>query len=225
MTIRSFTMSRNEVTRRSWEACVKAGYCRPAQKGMTWRSRNHPITGITLRDITGVGIGKKGYLAWLNDQAKRRGRKVRYRLPSEAEWEHAARAGKEDAYITGATPDPRRIAFDASSYKQYPAKIRERKSPVTRRSLRANRWGFYEMAGNVWEFTADCWARNHRFTPRDGSSRGNNCSTGTMKGGSVFSPGSDVRSAVREPISASTARRDVGFRVVREKISRSSKKK
>ena len=150
---------------------------------------------------------------------------MQYRLPSEAEWEHALRAGGKDPYSTGKTPDPRRIAFKATSYKKFPAKVRERKSPVTRRSLRANRWGFYEMAGNVWEMTADCWARDHRFTPRNGKSRGSNCSLGTMKGGSVFSAGRDVRAATRKPIGASTARKDLGFRVVREPIGKTAKKK
>ena len=81
------------------------------------------------------------------------------------------------------------------------------------------------MAGNVWEIVADCWAKTHRFTPRDGSARGTNCSLATIRGGSVFSAGRDVRAASREPLAATAARRDVGFRVVREKISKAAKKR
>ena len=215
--LRGFAIGRTEVTRRQWAACVKDGYCAPPRGGMAWPALDQPVTGVSRADITGQGAAKKGFIAWINAEARKRGRRARYRLPSEAEWEHAARAGRRAAYPTGKTINPKQANYDARFESAFPPEIRARRGPVKAGSLPANRWGLREMAGNVWEWTADCWSSDLSSTPKNGKPRGGEgCRDGVIRGGSLFSYKEDLRAARRAPMPANRARNDVGFRLVRD---------
>ena len=126
------------------------------------------------------------YARWLSDQTGED-----YRLPSEAEWEYAARAGTVTRFYWGNSENARceRANGDGTCDGfEYGA-------PVG--SFSPNGFGLHDMAGNVWEWVADCWHGNYRGAPRDGSAWRESCDGSVMRGGSSGSGGEDLRSANR----------------------------
>ncbi|MDB9426443.1 SUMF1/EgtB/PvdO family nonheme iron enzyme [Microcystis aeruginosa CS-564/01] len=143
--------------------------------------------------------------------------KREYRLPSEAEWEYACRAGTTTAFHFGET-----ITADLANYRatetyayEPTGEYRQQTTPVEQ--FPPNAFGLYDMHGNVWEWCADTWHGNYYFAPRDGSvwiENGNN-NYSPLRGGSWFSVPYYCRSAFR----GDSLRRDDnhnydGFRVV-----------
>ena len=158
------------------------------------------------------------YVDWLSKQTGER-----YRLPSEARWEYAARAGSSARYYFGnAISDICKHAnlADLSAGKLY----RDwqvvgcndgfgRLAPVGQ--LQPNGFGLYDVAGNVSEWVAECGLPSYRQAPNDGSTaKGGNCTSHGHRGGSWDSSPEELQSAYRN--SASSANQDRGFRVVRE---------
>ena len=113
-----------------------------------------------------------------------------YRLPTEAEWEYACRAGTTTAWNTGANIDQSQANF--SSY------YGPNTTPVGK--FDSNRWGLYDMHGNVWEW---CW---DWYTPG---------SVSVVRGGSWFSPSMELRSAFRSSAGTGSREDRLGFRLVR----------
>ena len=129
------------------------------------------------------------YARWLSDQTGED-----YRLPSEAEWEYAARAGTVTRFYWGNSESARceRANGDGSCDGF------EGRAPVG--SFSPNGFGLHDMAGNVWEMVADCWHGNYRGAPSDGSAWRESCERRTVtRGGGARSDGEDLRSANREP--------------------------
>ena len=217
LTLRRFAIGETEITRRQWTACVEDGFCAPPRAGMAWPEQDQPVTGVSRADVTGEGVAEKGFIAWVNAKAAAAGVEgAPYRLPSEAEWEHAYRAGAATAFHSGARITPDLANFDARFETGFPAEIRARTGPVAAGALPANRWNVHEMAGNVWEWTADCHSADHATAPVDGSPRGApGCPDGVIRGGSLFSFADQLRAANRRPMPANRAEPDVGFRLAR----------
>jgi formylglycine-generating enzyme required for sulfatase activity len=127
-----------------------------------------------------------------------------YRLPTEAEWEYACRAGTTTTYNTGATINDNTGWYDANSD--------DRTHPVGQKS--ANRWGLYDMHGNVYEW---CWDWFGTY-PSGAQTDPMGVSSGSMRvirGGSFFNTAQRVRSALRSSIFPNSVGTNVGFRVVR----------
>lgn len=198
VTIRGFYLGTREVTFEEWDACVDQGGCshRPNDRGLGRGKR--PVTDIHWNDAN-------AYLAWLSLKTGRR-----YRLPTESEWEYAARAGsttsypwgqaveKERANCLGCTDQPRRQAVAAG---QFPA----------------NGFGLFDMAGNAAEWVADCWSENYRSATRDGSAfTVPGCRERVLRGGSFNNDPRYLRSAARFKYEADVRFYTNGFRVVRE---------
>jgi|AGTN01.1.fsa_nt_gi Uncharacterized conserved protein len=175
------SMARTETTRGQWLACVKAGFCR--DKLVRWPGDGMPMTEVTVRDA-------ETYAAWLSKVTGRR-----YRLPTEAEWEAAARAGTATAYPWGEAMEPGRAVCRSCD-------PRFDRHPAPAASMAPNPWGLFDMNGNVWELTADCWAPG--------------CRQRVVKGGSWYFVPAQSRSESRAPQDAGTGGYDVGFRVARE---------
>jgi len=131
-------------------------------------SDQHPATCISRREA-------KDYLAWL---AKKTGKP--YRLPTESEWEYAARAGNPKPFYFGSNPNELcaygNFADKKSTYQsRIMAKCAENPSPLQMApvgSYRPNAWGLYDMIGNAFEFTQDCVSENYKDAPSDGSPYG-----------------------------------------------------
>jgi len=138
-----------------------------------------------------------------------------YRLPTEAEWEYACRAGSTSVFNTGDRITTAQANFDG----RYPygggAKGVFRRSTTAVRTFPANAWGIFDMHGNVWEWCEDPWHPSYVAAPADGSGwQGGDLSHRVLRGGSWFSYGKDLASAFRGK-GASTARSKLyGFRVV-----------
>jgi formylglycine-generating enzyme required for sulfatase activity len=131
-----------------------------------------------------------------------------YRLPSEAEWEYAARAGSQTNYYFGDNDnDLGRFAWFSGNSGKTTHAVGE-KVP--------NAFGLHDMHGNVWEWTADCWNDSYNGAPSDGSAwtRGS-CGLRVLRGGSWNNYPQNTRSANRGRIDSSIRYNNYGFRLAR----------
>ena len=170
---------------------------------------SHPAVCISWHEA-------QSYVAWLQ---RRTGKP--YRLPTEAEWEYAARAGAATRYSFGNDENTlcvyARFADLSSQFGWHDACRSEvvayGAAPVG--SLKPNPWGIFDMHGNVWEWVEDCWTPNPLEIPVDGSafSRPGNCEMGVMRGGSFSSSSLMVRSAIRSPMRTAQHYFNLGLRV------------
>ncbi|MBA3486651.1 MAG: SUMF1/EgtB/PvdO family nonheme iron enzyme [Lysobacter sp.] len=174
-----------------------------------------PVIHVSAQDAA-------AYAAWLTDQTGHV-----YRLPSEAEFEYALRAGSQARFPWGEGAPPPDTGNFTSARDRSPSGRRWRNAfegygdgqwgPAATGSYSANAFGLHDMAGNVSEWVADCWHDSYRRAPSDGQAWINpGCRTGVVRGGSWASSPAQTRSAWRlgSDIDTTTAR--VGFRVVRE---------
>ncbi|MGB0750260.1 MAG: SUMF1/EgtB/PvdO family nonheme iron enzyme [Magnetospiraceae bacterium] len=195
----AFAMSRFEITQDRWKAIM--GTTPSFNAGP-----NTPVEGITWHDAQ----------AFAEKLSRDTGQT--YRLPSEAEWEYAARAGSETAYSWGDTADHAQANYGKDAccggYAEG-ADQWEKAAPAG--SFPANAFGLQDMLGNIWEFTLDCWQDGHDGVPTDGTARpGQDCSYVVVKGGSWLEPPDKIRAAERKAFSKSGRNATIGFRVVRE---------
>ncbi|MBY0564002.1 MAG: SUMF1/EgtB/PvdO family nonheme iron enzyme [Hyphomonadaceae bacterium] len=193
VSIAPFAISRTEVTFAQWDACLGGGGCggfSPMDQG--WGRGNQPVVGVTWQQT-------QQYLDWLNDQAGG----LRYRLPTEAEWEYVARAGATTAYAFGARITTRQATFRA-----------QRPDPVG--SHPANAFGVFDMHGNVGEWVEDCYAPNYQLAPIDGGAvRLAPCPRRVIRGGSYLDREPPLRAAARRSARPNDRAPSTGFRVVR----------
>ncbi|MDF4003434.1 formylglycine-generating enzyme family protein [Luteibacter sp. PPL552] len=174
-----------------------------------------PVINVSWNDA-------KAYADWLSQRTGKR-----YRLPSEAEFEYALRAGTTTRYwwgdgnpankvenLTGAndrSASGRRWSNAFTGYKD------GYWGPAPVMSFSPNPFGLYDMGGNVSEWVADCWHDNYIRAPRDTQAWVNpGCGRRVIRGGSWGSAPDMVRSAYRQGASADLRNARVGFRVVRE---------
>ena len=129
-----------------------------------------------------------------------------YRLPSEAEWEYAARAGSEGRYWYG--DDPAALG----QYAWYADNAGQRLQAVAGRA--ANPWGLYDLVGNVWEWCEDWW-QPYPPGPRTDPVERRRSEARVVRGGAYGSAARDLRPAARNGYPPATTSRRVGFRVVR----------
>ncbi|RKZ73618.1 MAG: hypothetical protein DRQ57_13780 [Gammaproteobacteria bacterium] len=136
---------------------------------------NHPVVCVSWNDAV-------AYTKWLNEQTGQP-----YRLPTEAEWEYAARAGTKTDYWWGNEID--------KSQANYGMNLKQT-SPVG--DYKANPFGLYDTVGNVWEWCTDNWHENYEGAPTDGSVwKGGEESLRVLRGGSWVGNPTNVRSAYR----------------------------
>jgi len=201
-----FALGRTEVTVGQFRAFVEAsghdaGSCNyPANA--SWRdpgfeqTDEHPVACVSWKDAD-------AYVGWLSEQTGEA-----YRLPSEAEWEFAARAGTKTRYAFGDEITATQANFNSNVSKTtevgaYPA----------------NDWKLFDMHGNVWEWVEDCQHGSYDEAPRDGSAwleaNGGNCSRRVLRGGSWIDLPRLLRSANRSRYNTDGRGSFIGFRVAR----------
>ena len=207
-----FAISETEITLGQWRACSQNGPCldidkQTASNGempMKNQPDDYPVRLIYMSDIA-------NYLQYLSEHTGKS-----YRLPTEAEWEYAAGAGKSLTYPWG----DRFRSAQANCGDCNPGGV-TLDDVVPVKSYPPNGLGLYDMAGNVREVVSDCWTENFSSSPRDGSaSMAMGCKRRTVKGGDFKSKTADMRVASRAPFEVISdgregASQQVGFRVVR----------
>ncbi|MEX0645506.1 MAG: formylglycine-generating enzyme family protein [Parvularculaceae bacterium] len=197
-----FAIGAREVTFAEWDACVADGGCNAeAAFDAGWGRGRRPAINVSWEDA-------QSYVRWLS--AKTGGA---YRLPTEEEWEYAARAGAETAFSFGPVVKPTQANFDAAHpYGGEPAEARNKTTPVG--SYPKNAFGLYDMHGNVWEWVDDCWSANHAAAA--GAARAEGCKARVLKGGAWNTGGWRLRAGHRIAKGATAREFDNGFRVVKE---------
>jgi formylglycine-generating enzyme required for sulfatase activity len=203
---RGFAVGRHAVTFREWGICVADGGCggyAPADEGFGRDDR--PVINVSWNDAT-------AYAAWLS---KKTGKA--YRLLSEAEREYVTRAGVYAPFWWGAAISTGEANYDGSRvYGGGKAGLNRQKTlPV--KSFEENPWGLYQVHGNVWEWTGDCWNGNHDSNPGDGAAATTgDCGRRVLKGGAWNSDPAELRSASRLGAAADARTSSYGFRVARD---------
>ena len=196
---RAFAIGRYPVTFEEYDLyCERTGRAKPDDEG--WGRGRRPVVNVNWTDAT-------AYAQWL---ARETGE--RYRLPTNAEFEYATRAGRDTRYPWGDT-----LSRDAANCGGCGSLWDSRRSaPVGR--FAPNGWGLYDMVGNVWQWVADCWDADYRANPDDGSAYtvGGYCDKKVIRGGSWSAEAKEVRSANRWRDFTVRSSDDIGFRVARE---------
>lgn len=161
---RPFYIGKFEVTFAQWDYCHAVGACahRPPDNG--WGRGDRPVINVSWDDIA-------QYLQWLSDATGNR-----YRLPTEYEWEYAARAGSGEPFEQPQLFTDERLAW-ASDYALVPRPTRKT-SPVG--SDDGNALGVFGTRGNVWEWTDSCWQRT--YASEEGSVFRENCGIRILQG-------------------------------------------
>ncbi|HMK68265.1 MAG TPA: formylglycine-generating enzyme family protein [Stellaceae bacterium] len=230
VTLRAFALSKYEVTNEEFLAFLReTGYqpkpCNPIL-GLTWQSPGrglaYPPGTVEPPRLPAVCLNARdaeAYIAWLNAKVRALEPQARagpgpYRLPTEAEWEFAARAGTTSARWWGEAIGSGKANCNGCGSPWDNNSI----APVG--SFGANSFGIYDALGNVWQWTADCWNESYVGAPSDGTAfpRGD-CGKRVLRGGSWSNLPSFVRSASR--IGADAGGKDfdysayAGFRLAR----------
>ena len=186
VTLRSFSMGKTEVTQGQWRAVMVGS--NPSDFGKC--GDDCPVENVSWNDA-------KQFVSRLSAKTGKT-----YRLPSEAEWEYACRAGGRQEYCGG----------DSADNEGWTS--RKATNPVA--GKQANAWGLHDMSGNVWEWTEDCWNQDYSNAPTDGGVwTAGDCSRRVARGGSWSSDPLDLRSASRSWGTAASRSNVSGFRVAR----------
>jgi formylglycine-generating enzyme required for sulfatase activity len=202
---RSFAVGKFEVTFAEWDACVAAGGCSHNPGDSGWGRGKRPVINVSWDDIT------RQYLPWLSGKTGKA-----YRLLTEAEWEHAARAGTTTPFWWGSSISASQANYHGpTTYGGGPkGEYRQKTVPVD--SFAANPWGLYNVHGNVWEWVQDCWNGSYSGAPSDGSAwTTGDCSRRVLRGGSCVNYPQLLRSAYRGRFTPDNRGSYVGFRVGR----------
>ena len=213
VTVPAFRMGKYEVTFAQWDACVADGGCggyRPDDEG--WGKGNRPVINVSWDDA-------QLFIDWLNDKTD-----GKFRLPTEAEWEYAARAGSTTKYHFGDSESQlcryANHADDSTDYsnrnKSCSDGVGERTAVVGR--YLPNSYGLHDMHGNVWEWVQDCWNDSYVGAPTDSSAwTQGDCSRRVYRGGSWYNILGGATSAYRNEGPRTDHYSHLGFRLAQDK--------
>lgn len=199
-----FYMGRYEVTQAQWKAVM-------GNNPSKFKGDNLPVENVSWNDA-------QEFVKKLNaqdDVIELNG--YTYRLPTEAEWEYASRAGNSGDYATGSL-EPGSVLLDAIAW--YDENSGRKTHAVG--TKRANAFGLYDMYGNVWELCEDVYKDSYNDAPSDGSAwKGRGGLMGSLekkdrvlRGGSWYEPAATLRSAYRSHNTTDFRSGELGFRVV-----------
>ncbi len=190
---RAFALGKYEVTFAEWDACVEAGGCSHRPDDWGWGRDNRPVINVSWDDA-------HKYVRWLSRQTDQA-----YRLPSEAEWEYAARAGTTTAFHFGIDIGPKHANYGGNEGKM-----------VAVGSFPTNAFGLHDIHGNVREWVEDCWSGSYKGAALDGSAwTAGDCSRRVLRGGSWNNNPRNLRAANRNRYTTGNRNYNDGFRIAR----------
>jgi formylglycine-generating enzyme required for sulfatase activity len=199
VTVKPFHLGRYPVTNEEYGRFMqaKADVKEPAY----WADRNfnqarQPVVGVSWREV-------QRFAAWAGG-----------RLPTEAEWEYAARAETTTRYWWGDEVGTNNANCDGCGSQW------DNKQTAPIGSFQPNAFGLHDMLGNVWEWVQDCWHQSYKGAPTDSSAweekQGGDCDRRVIRGGSWFDGPGDVRSADRGRLSPGNGDYALGFRLAQD---------
>lgn len=199
--LQPFAVGIFEVSFSEWDLCALKKGCDPDIYDSEFGRGNRPVINVSWDEA-------QTYISWLSKESG-----VNYRLPSEAEWEYANRAGSTDEYWWGA-----RFAMDRAVCTGCESSwVTESTADVGK--YKGNPFGLIDTAGNVSEWVADCRHNNYEGAPADGSAwlaeSAGDCTQAVIRGGSWLSGAAEVRSADRVFANKDYSDNTIGFRVAR----------
>ena len=190
----AFAIGRNEVTFDEFDACVADGGCSHRPNDQGWGRGRRPVVDVSWNDT-------QAYVVWLSEKTGHR-----YALPSEAEWEYAARAGTDRPWHTGAAL----LTADANILNSFARTVAVGAYPP-------NAFGLHDVHGNVGEWTLDCLDTGYVGVPNDGAAAtaGDCAQKRVVRSGSFKLEPVAVRSAQRAVAPQISRHDSIGFRVTR----------
>jgi formylglycine-generating enzyme required for sulfatase activity/class 3 adenylate cyclase len=192
VTIRPFAISKFPITLREWNACVAAKSCTYVPTGKD----DAPVANVSWTDA-------REFVDWLSKVTKKT-----FRLPSEAEWEYAARGRTNTKFWWGD-----QLQADTANCKGCNEPY-DASQPLKVGSFRPNPFGLYDMGGNIHQWVADCWHKNYQGAPLDGSPWvDSDCSSHVIRSGSWKNDPSYVRPSNRDHYDTGVRYPTHGFRV------------
>lgn len=204
----AFAIGVHVVTFAEWDAAIAVGARLERLPDQGWGRDRRPVINVGWRDAN-------DYIAWLNMRLGLKDGPDTYRLPSEAEWEYACRAGAATPYSSGNTLASNEANFTANS-EAGDGPHPHMTAPVG--SYKANAFGLYDMHGNVWEWSADAWNASYGEPgrPDDGAPwLAGDATRRVLRGGAWDAGPSQARSASRRSANPTYGSANIGFRVAR----------
>lgn len=203
---KAFGMLAKEVTFTQYEVFAHATK-RPLPDDQGWGRADRPVINVSWEDA-------RDFALWLHDKTG-----LKWRLPSEAEWEYAARAGSKGLYSFG---DQLSDFCSYGNVADAGTKSGWRNKNCTDGHLRTapvaqfkpNAWGLYDMHGNIWEWVQDCWQSSYREMSESGAANeSGSCRERVQRGGSWFYGPDDARAGYRSSAPFADKGVQVGFRL------------
>ncbi len=197
VTVQPFSIGIHEVSFADFDQFVRATKRERPQD--QWGRGSQPVINVSWEDAV-------AYTKWLSKETGEN-----YRLPTEAEWEYAARGGATGNFWWAEFDDTAYAVCAGCDFRN-PTPDR----PVSVEKMPANPYKLHNAAGNVQEWVQDCYMPTYDGAPKDGSARTWQCPTRVLRGGSYLSRKEEVRPAARSRLVASGVQFDVGFRIARD---------
>jgi formylglycine-generating enzyme required for sulfatase activity/class 3 adenylate cyclase len=192
VTVKPFSIGKFPVTVGEWNACVAAKSCSYQPTG----GEDAPVTNLSWTDT-------QQFVEWLSKVSQKR-----FRLPTEAEWEYAARGGTRSKFWWGDQPQAA-MANCKGCNEPY-----QSSQPLKVGSFKPNPFGLYDMGGNIHQWVADCWHENYQGAPSDGSAWAeSDCLSRVIRSGSWKNDPSYVRPSNRDHYDATVRYPTHGLRV------------
>lgn len=194
----AFRLSRYDVTFDQFDAFAHATHRElPIDEG--WGRGARPVIHVSWRDA-------QAFIVWLNQGTGRH-----FRLPSESEWEYAARAGTTTLYWWGNEPDPEKANTATNTGRDHYRYT----SPVG--AFPPNPWGLYDVSGNVWQYVEDCRHGSFEGAPADGRPwKDGPCDSHVVRGGGFGSIRRGMQVAARAAAGETWDSGEIGFRLAED---------
>ena len=212
--IKAFKLGKTEIPFALWDLCQNLRICLHRPDDEHWGRGNHPVINVSYTDIV------ERFIPWLTLMTGKH-----YRLPTEAEWEYAARAGSTTDFAWGDNLNCTQAQFDSGFSSECQAKVKNR--TVKSESFGANAWGLFDMHGNVWEWVESCYSgnynndtQNNNYTDdnndTDKTTNSQQCQVMVLRGGSWKEGQDSLRSSNRFYFVKNARKNNFGFRLVEE---------